>query len=464
MPTETEKKTRKEITDRLARNAKTGPDQSRMNIKDTVVQGFTLRVTGAGAKSFAMMMRDATGRNRTYTIGSYPELSVKEARSMAEKIRHGVRYGGVINPAPTGEEAASDLTLRQLLDEVEPAFAKTKKGWRPRGGPESKSNMRSTIETVFAPLLDRPIEVLSALDIAECAAGYAPVRPLKGKETANGQVSRALSYLSTALDWASHRGKFKKIGAGRKPALRTPVVRDVHDPSTDDPTITGKRERVLSVVELVAILPLLTYPAHPKLRRRNMLPKNDYGPIAMKFLFLTVARREEVSTARWKDFDFVNGVWHKPDTKTKAGEIIRGQSLPLSKAALDLLKGLPGYSAAQPSDFVFPNRDGGVQDNWQRISGVIQEASGTSDWTRHDVRRTGSTLMRELGVAIETIDAILNHTNPLANANVSGSAGHYLIATRILTEMDDPKAAALNKLAAAYDVILAQVGNIAAAA
>lgn len=461
--TETEKKGPKEITDLLARNSKVAPDKKRMNIKDTVVQGFTLRVTAAGAKSFAMMMRDGTGRYRTYTIGSYPELSVKEARSMAEKIRHGVRYGGVINPAPTGEEAPSDLTFRQLLDEVEPTFGKIKKGWRPRGGPKSKSNMRSTIETVFVPLLDRPIEALSAYDLAECAADYVPARPLKGKKTANGQVSRALSYLSTALDWASHRGKFTKIGAGRKLVLRTPVVREVHDPSTDDPTITGKRERVLSVVELVAILPLLTYPAHPTLRRRNMLPKNDYGPIAMKFLFLTLARREEVSTALWAHFDFINGVWNKPDTKTKAGEIIRAQSLPLSRAALDLLKSLPGYGAAQKTDYVFPNRDGGIQDNWQRISEVIQKASGTSDWTRHDVRRTGSTLMEELGVAIQTIDAILNHTNRFANANVSGSAGHYLIATRILNEIDDPKAAALNRLAEAYDVILAQVGNRAAA-
>ena len=73
--------------------------------------------------------------------------------------------------------------------------------------------MRSTIETVFVPLLDRPIEALSAYDLAECAADYVPARPLKGKKTANGQVSRALSYLSTALDWASHRGKFTKIGA-----------------------------------------------------------------------------------------------------------------------------------------------------------------------------------------------------------------------------------------------------------
>jgi integrase len=461
--TKTDEKAQREITDLLARNAKTQPGQTRLNIKDKVVQGFTLRVTAKGAQTFAMMMRDSTGRNRTYTIGGYPELSVKEARSRAEKIRHGVRYDGVVNAQPNGEEAKSDLTLGGLLDEVEPVFAVMKKGWQPRRGEGSKSNMRATIECVFDAVLDRPVGFLTEHDLADCACDYRPQRPIKKKKTANGQVSRALAYLSTVLDWAAHRGKFTKIGGGRKHRLTTPVVRRVHDPSTDDPTITGKRERVLSVVELVAILPLLTYPAHPMLRRRNMLPKRDYGPIAMKFLFLTVARREEVSTARWEDFDFTNGVWNKPDTKTKAGEIIRGQSLPLSRAALDLLKSLPNYGNADPSDYVFPNRDGGVQHNWQRVSALVQKASGTADWTRHDIRRTASTLLEELGIAIQTIDAILDHTNRFANANVSGSAGKYLIATRILNATEDPKAAALNKLAEAYAVILAQVGTQAAA-
>jgi integrase len=457
--TKSDEKARREITDFLARSAKTRPGQSRLNIKDSVVQGFTLRVTAKGAKTFAMMMRDSTGRNRTYTIGAYPELTVKEARSRAERIRHGVRYHGVVNAQPNGEEAKSDLTLRGLLDEVEPILAVTKKGWRPRGAEASKSNMRATIECVFDPILDRPVELLTEHDLAECARDYKPRRPIKGKKTANGQVSRALAYLSTVLDWVAHRGKFTKIGAGRKHRLTAPVVRMVHDPSTDDPTITGKRERVLSVLELIAILPLLTFPAHPTLRRRNIILAKDYGPIAVKFLFLTLARREEVSTACWKDFDFINGVWHKPDTKTSDGQIIRGQALPLSKAALDLIRSLPAYGKADPATFVFPNRDGGAQDNWQRVTNQIQNVSVTSDWTRHDIRRTGSTLLKELGVPIETIDAILNHTNPLANANVSGSAGHYLIATRILTEVEDPKAAALNKLAEAYAVILAQVGT-----
>lgn len=463
MRTKTAKKARREITDLLVRNAKTEPGQTRLNIKDSVVQGFTLRVTAGGAKTFAMMMRDSTGRNRTYTIGTYPELSVKEARRMAEKIRHGVRYGGIIDAQPTGQEAMSGLTLQELLDEAERVFARTRKGWRPRGGQTSRSNMRATIDAVFEALLDRPVEVLTEHDLAACASGYKPRRPLKGKTTANGQVSRALSYLSPVLDWAAQRGKFVKIGAGRKRRLKTPVVRLVHDPSTDDPTITGKRTRVLSVVELATILPLLTYPAHPRLRRRGIPLEKDYGPIAVKFVFLTLARIEEVSTARWRQIDLINGVWHKPSTKTKAGEIIRGQALPLSSAALNLLKSLPAYGTADPDTLIFPNRDGGAQHNWQRVTDQIQKVSETRGWHRHDIRRTGSTLLKELGIPIETIDTILNHTNPLANANVSGSAGHYLIATRILTEIEDPKAAALNKLADAYELILAQVSTPAAA-
>ena len=232
-----------------------------------------------------------------------------------------------------------------------------------------------------------------------------------------------------------------------------PAMRLVFDPSTDDPSITGKRERVLEVAELAAILPLLTFPAHPQLRRRNLLPARDYGPIAHKFLFLTLARREEVAMARWRDFDFINGVWNKPDMKATDG-VPRSQALPLSKAALDLLRALPGFGVAEPTSFVFPNRSGGPLDNWDRITGHIQAASGTSDWTRHDIRRTGSTLLEELEVAVQTIDAILNHKNRFRNAAVSGSAGHYLIATRILNSKEDPKAAALNRLADALQIIV----------
>lgn len=451
---------KKEITELLAKHAKT--DAKRLNIRDTVVQGFTLRVGSSGTKSFAMMMRDNFGRNRTFTIGGYPEISVKEARAMAEKIRHGVRYGGVSAPARNGDQQHSRVTLNDLLDEAEPIFAVSRKGWRPRGNPGSKSNMRATIETVFTPLLSAPVEALTEEDVARAIRAYTPSRPINGKTSANGQISRAMSYLAPVLDWAAHRGKFVKIGAGRLPRLATPVLRRVFDPSSNDPTIERVRRRVLSIEELAAVLPLLVYPAPEKLRRRNLLPLNDFGPVAMKFLFLTLARREEVATARWRDFDFRNGVWTKPTVKAMGGGD-REQSLPLSQAALALLKGLPGYAQGSPDDYVFPNGRGGPLDNWDRISAAIYDASGTTGWTRHDVRRTSATLLEELDVSIHIVDDILAHTNRFRNAAVSGSAGHYMIATRILNTTEDPKQAALNKLASAYDLIVIEASKAIAA-
>ncbi|WP_420584865.1 tyrosine-type recombinase/integrase [Ruegeria sp.] len=350
-----------------------------------------------------------------------------------------------------------NITLRELLDEVQPVFAKTKKSWRPRGGAESSAYTRNAIERVFAPLLDKTVEALTAEEIAVVANGYKPVRPLKGKTSANGQVSRALSYLSPVLDWAAHRGrKFGKIGAGRPTRLDVAELRRIHDPASDDPTIKGKRERVLTAEELAAIVPLLRYPAPEKIRRRNMLPKNDYGPAAMRFLLLTLARREEVANARWRDFDFLNGVWTKPEVKDTKGEG-RSQRLPLSQAALDLLKVLPGYSKEDGSAFVFPNRDGGKLDNWNRIAEHIQKGSKTCDWTRHDLRRTGATLLNELQVPIQTVEEILDHTDRSAKTGASGSAGHYMVVTRIMNDTEDPKVVALTKLSTALDHIVATV-------
>lgn len=446
-------KTTQPLTDKLVQNIST--DRLRLQITDAKTTGLKLRVSRSGHKSFALMIRTSGGKYETYTIGSYPNISLKQARETALKIRVGLKSCCDFKSSATPAHIPEKITLRQILDEVQPIFASTKKSWRLRGGPSSSAYTRNTIERVFSRLLDKSIETLTAEDFGYEANNYKPVRPLKGKNTANGQVSRALSYLSPVLDWAGHRGqKYGKIGAGRPARLITPELRRIHDPATDDPTIRGKRERVLSVPELKAILPLLRYPAPQTIRRTNILPKNDYGPIAMRFLLLTLARRDEVASAKWRDIDFVNEVWIKHNVKDTSGKG-RSQRLPLSISAVNLLKKLPGYSNGNAESFVFPNRNGGKIDNWNRIAEQVMKGSGTEGWTRHDLRRTGATLLEELQVPIQTIEAILDHSNRFANAGVSGSAGHYMIATRILNDREDPKVVALNKLSAAIDCICA---------
>ncbi|MDG1334582.1 MAG: integrase family protein [Tateyamaria sp.] len=452
--TETDKnKMTVKFTDIFLKNIK--PTKKRFHYTDQACPGLKARVSPKGRITFAAMFRDKAGKYKTYTIGTYPKMSLKAAHDITNQIRVDVKINGLTKPSSPAVSKIEKTTLRELLDEVQPIFAKTKKSWRPRGVRKPTTVARSVIENVFKKHLDHPVEAITAEDFGKSANNYKPKRPLKGKTTANGQVSRAISYLSPVLDWAVHRGDdYYKVGAGRSTRLKAVELRRIHDPATSDPTIQGKRDRVLSVEEIAAIYPLLQYPAPQKLRRRKILPKNDFGPVALRFLLLTLARREEVSKARWRDIDFTNGVWVKPEVKDTTGKG-RSQRLPLSQAALDLLIALPGYSEGDGDAFVFPNRDGGKLDNWNRIAEQVQKGSKTKDWTRHDLRRTGSTILQELLVPIQTIDEILDHTNRFANASVSGSAGHYLVATRILNDVEDPKVIALNKLSTVLDHITA---------
>jgi integrase len=64
---------------------------------------------------------------------------------------------------------------------------------------------------------------------------------------------------------------------------------------------------------------------------------------------------------------------------------------------------------------VFINARGGKLDNWDRWSKKIFERTGTSGWTRHDLRRTCATLAGELDAAPHTVSILLGHKNPENN-------------------------------------------------
>src|SRR6185312_5207776 len=161
----------------------------------------------------------------------------------------------------------------------------------------------------------------------------------------------------------------------------------------------AKPGRVLNRDELARLLPVLRQSPRP------------HAP-AMLFMLLTLARREEVCDARWEHVDLAEKVWVIPETKNG----IR-HHVPLSRQAVALLTALR-QEGARPADRVFsvgrrsPVAGGETRaplGNWDRETKLIQQASGTSGWHRHDLRRTGATRLGELGVMPELIQAALNH-------------------------------------------------------
>lgn len=157
-----------------------------------------------------------------------------------------------------------------------------------------------------------------------------------------------------------------------------------------------RRRRVLSRDELAALLPALRQSGRP------------YAA-AIHFMLLTLARREEVAAAEWRHIDLEVGTWTIPETKNGEPHIV-----PLSRQAMGLLRQLKpaGPRKQKPRaarDLVFHTSAGNKLINWDREAKAIQAASKTTGWTRHDLRRTGATMLGEMGIIPDIIETALNH-------------------------------------------------------
>jgi integrase len=164
----------------------------------------------------------------------------------------------------------------------------------------------------------------------------------------------------------------------------------------------------------------------------------------LRFILLTLARREEAAGACWREIDLTAGTWTVPVERTKNAE---PHTVPLSRQAISLLRNL-GPGAAD--ELVFPTLTGTPLGNWDRETKVLQVASGTSGWTRHDLRRTGATMLGEMGELPDIIEAALNHV----------SIRSPLAATYNRSRYRPQVAAALQRLADALDGIEAGSGEV----
>jgi integrase len=79
-------------------------------------------------------------------------------------------------------------------------------------------------------------------------------------------------------------------------------------------------------------------------------------------------------------------------------------------------------TAIRPKDpnaasLVFATGAGTALGNWDRETKALQEKSKTVGWHRHDLRRTGATMLGERGELPDIVEAALNHISirsPLA--------------------------------------------------
>jgi integrase len=355
------------LTDQIA---KTLPIPGRGNriTYDEDVKGFGIRVTVSGGRAFILnYRRKSDGRERRWTIGSFPDWGAGAARDEAKRLKRLIDGGA--DPVGEHQSERSSPTVADLCDRFE-------KEYLPRKRPWTQKSYKQQIAADIRP-------VLSRLKVA--AVTYADVDRLHrdiGKR-APTHANRVLALLSKMMSLAIRWG-------WRSDNPCRGIERNQEQ----------KRRRYLSGEELVQLTKALA--GHSDQQAASII----------RLLLLSGARRGEVLAAEWSQFDLKTGIWTKPGATTKQKT---DHTIPLSAPTRQLLADL--YEVRdRRSGYLFPGRLGGhrldVKDAWASIC----KSASIEGLRVHDLRHSYASALAGAGYGLPIIGALLGHTQPSTTA------------------------------------------------
>jgi len=163
--------------------------------------------------------------------------------------------------------------------------------------------------------------------------------------------------------------------------------------------------------------------------------------LGLRLILLTMVRKSELLDATWDEVDFENAVWSIPKQRMKRG---KPHNVYLSRQSLDILIALK--TCAANSRYVLPSRydaDAPLsRATFNRITMAVVERAKKKGlplepFTVHDLRRTGSTLLNELGFNSDWIEKCLAHEEGRSSRGVYNKAEYEPQRRHMLQEWAD---------------------------
>jgi integrase len=175
------------------------------------------------------------------------------------------------------------------------------------------------------------------------------------------------------------------------------------------------KDRALSPVEIRLMHQQLeTVASYPTIR------------LALRLILLTLVRKGELINATWNEIDFENALWTIPKERMKGS---KAHNVYLSQQALDIMVAL--RTCAGGSRYVLPSRydpDKCMSNaTLNRVTQLVAERAKEKglpldSFTVHDLRRTGSTILNELGFNSDWIEKCLAHEDGRSSRGVYNKA------------------------------------------
>jgi integrase len=377
----TKKNWRRKFTDKFIVNAKP-PKAGRIEWTDTLEPGLAFRITEDGRRTYALRLWTGPADRRVQRrvrlghprdLDGSPVLTLAQARKSAREVKQLAAEGKALTPGDAISKGA--FTFEKLAAKYLEWAKDTK---RPRTVDECGRMLRSKD---FDAWRDRPATSITADD----------VRALRDRIHERGAAvlaTRALRFVGALGSWAVSEGKLAASPAqGVRPR-----------------TTETARDRTLHNAEIAAFFKACDTFDFPF---RDML----------KLLALSGQRLREVAEMEWNEVSLDRREWVIAARRTKNGN---AHTVHLSDPALAILTALAEQRAKigmlQRSRFVFSTTGttpiSGFSRSKERLDAAMAKLIGHEipAFTLHDLRRTATTKMAELGFPPHVVDKILNHS------------------------------------------------------
>jgi integrase len=366
------------LTDIQVRTAK--PKEKAYKLADG--GGMYLEVMPTGSKLWRMKFRQANGSESRLAFGSYPEVTLLDARNKRAEAR--ALLAKKIDPAQVRRDDKAETATANAN-----TFEKIAREWHTnRLSAWSTSTAKDTINRLEKDIFPE----IGKLPIAAITHQQMIAALRKIEQRGAGEVAHRLkSTCARVFSYANQHGiKNDNPAADLKDVLKP---------------VKSEHFAAIQPDELPAFLAALR-----ENNARLYLPTR----FAIRLMLLIFVRSSELRTTPWSEVNLETGEWVIPWQRMKRGKLTinpdtTDHHVCLSRQGLELLRELHNYTGG--SKYLFPNqRDHEKPMSGDAIRMALNRMGYEGKMTTHGFRALAMTTLKEkLGYRHETVDRQLAH-------------------------------------------------------
>ncbi len=348
-------------------------------------RGLCVEVRPSGAKFFKFRFQKQDGKYSMLSLGRYPEISLKDARDLAQKKRTMLVKGMDIS-------RENGCTFKDVFEEW---HGKNLVKWKP----EYAQTIMSRMENNILPWIGKKhVNDVTGLDLSNALK---KVEDRGAVETAH----RTLQYTKLVFSYAIANSLCERNPALDIKGALSPSIKKSF-PAPTDP------QRIGEILQAI-----------------DKYPGSFTTVCALKMLTLTMLRPGELRKGRWSEIDFEQKLWIIPaeKMKIKTNRRIQGRLdhiVPLSRQAMKVLDDL--HPLTSGSDYIFPAEYTKLRPMSENTMNVALRRMGFTqdEIVSHSFRSIASTLLNERRWPADWIEKQLHHIK--ANVRSIYNRAEYL--------------------------------------